>query len=291
MSIHHFSVNLIQFFFFKQASPRSSEQNNPAGRSTRRQKVRRRKVRVPRQRPWSYHASELNDGSWDYYPFSLVSNHEQNNEDVFDTDQVRSLIEFGDNYEAWIKPEGDIFGDINDGGSFSEYSQTKINFCFFPDHPNVQESNHEEQLDSLPPLDMSIVNKVNSVAIPSYKDASTSPIPFFVEEPVEEERTARKQIETRSTHTQFDPVQTMDSGCMTESPTLLRPAKKLVINCCSNCRLEVAQEPTKTIVSHKYFSFKFCATFALAGILAFFYAVSHFSPEMIEKSYPRPPPL
>ena len=58
-------------------------------------------------RPWSFHAaSEWTD--WDYYQppsFSFTPQEYKSSEDLHDENMVRSLIEFGENYEHWFRTD------------------------------------------------------------------------------------------------------------------------------------------------------------------------------------------
>ncbi|RWS02109.1 hypothetical protein B4U79_11107, partial [Dinothrombium tinctorium] len=105
-----------------------SEYINVSARGTRKRHVRRRRSRVNRRRPWSFH-SDWTD--WDYYqpPFCYSGEYKSKreraqkqknirftcvqiigSEDInsYDESVVRNLIEFGENYEFWIKNDDDV---------------------------------------------------------------------------------------------------------------------------------------------------------------------------------------
>ena len=115
---------------------------------------------------------------------------------------------------------------------------------------------------------------------------STSPLPFSDKEELLDECDGHNVTnvmllsvnESKSTQTAVKKVK--DTACnTTKTGPIGSTGGELTCKSCGRC--------TSNTYSN---SFKFYTSLAIAGLFAFFFAVTHFSPE-IHKSYSRPPPI
>ncbi|XP_015789097.1 uncharacterized protein LOC107366033 isoform X1 [Tetranychus urticae] len=91
-----------------------------------RKRHRRRRPRIG-ERPWSFHSEWT---QWDYYqpPFSGLSGEFRSSEDLNsfeDENLVRSLTEFGENYEKWFKTDDGLLKGAEDLNSHEEESSIR----------------------------------------------------------------------------------------------------------------------------------------------------------------------
>ena len=127
---------------------------------------------------------------------------------------------------------------------------------------------------------------------PIKTDVSTSPIPFL-DEKIDElnekvvdtssttttTTSTTEKIECKSTQTATKSV--VDSACMTTNDGQDNSKVTSCTMVCQSCG---------TSTANSYSSIKFYTSLALAGLFAFFFAVTQFSPD-IHKTYTRPPPI
>ncbi|KAI2804252.1 hypothetical protein BLOT_003231 [Blomia tropicalis] len=243
-----------------EAHPHSADQNS-SQRSARKRQIRRRRTRTARPRPWSYHADWTD---WDYYQTPFACNGEHvSNEDMLNYDNenaIRKLTEFGENYETWINAEHDS----------DELKLLKPPVVI--EKPEIEAYGEQEQ--------------------PIKTDVSTSPIPFL-DEKIDElnekvvdtssttttTTSTTEKIECKSTQTATKSV--VDSACMTTNDGQDNSKVTSCTMVCQSCG---------TSTANSYSSIKFYTSLALAGLFAFFFAVTQFSPD-IHKTYTRPPPI